>query len=238
MKLKIHLLFILLFLIVSCKNKKDQILQSVNGESIEINTDPDSTILNIILPYQKEIENEMEEIITYSKTNLSKKGIESLLGNFVTDLCLNYADADVCVMNNGGLRKTIEKGPVKKRHIYELMPFENELVLLELNEKDYIGLIEYICKRGGEPFSGINITINDNKEIISYSTPVDFRKGEKVKVLTSDYLANGGDKMSFFKNKEQISIGIKLRDAIIDYCYQTDTIFSEIDGRIKITENE
>ena len=71
------------------------------------------------------------------------------------------------------------------------MPFENELVILELNKNDYIELLNYIAFRGGEPFSGIKITINKNSEITSHSWPVKFESGEKLKVLTSDYLANG-----------------------------------------------
>ena len=43
--------------------------------------------------------------------------------------------------------------------------------------------------------------------------------------------------MSFFKNKEQIKVGIKLRDAIIDYCSKTDTIAVSLDRRIQIIEN-
>ncbi len=43
--------------------------------------------------------------------------------------------------------------------------------------------------------------------------------------------------MSFFKDKEQIIVGIKLRDAIIDYCSKTDTIAISIDGRIQIIED-
>ena len=77
------------------------------------------------------------------------------------------------------------------------MPFENELVILELNKNDYIELLNYIAFRGGEPFSGIKITINKNSEITSHSWPVKFESGEKLKVLTSDYLANGGDIIIF-----------------------------------------
>ena len=236
MNFKKHIIYIVIVILSSCS--KELNLQSYNSETIGVNISPDSTILNIIAPYKKAIQFEMNEVISYSKTNLTKKGNESLLGNFVTDLCLHYADAHMCVMNNGGLRTSINKGDITRGKIYELMPFENELVILRLNKKDYIGLLEYICRRGGEPFSGIKITMNKKREIINHSWPVNFEQGEYINVLTSDYLANGGDKMSFFKNKEQIKVGIKLRDAIIDYCTKTDTINVQIDGRLKIIEDE
>ena len=211
-------------------------LQSYSDKLIEVEAELDSSILSIINPYRIEIEAQMNEVLTYTKNNLTKGKPQSTIGNFVTDLCLNYADADICIMNNGGLRTNIDKGPISRGKIYELMPFENELVILELNKNDYMGLLQYIVQRGGEPFSGIKITIDNNGQIISNSWPVNFELGEKVKVLTSDYLANGGDKMSFFKNKKQYKIGIKLRDAIIDYCSKKDTINITLDNRIKIQE--
>jgi hypothetical protein len=53
-----------------------------------------------------------------------------------------------------------------------------------------------------------------------------------VRVLTSDYLANGGGKMEFFNGKDQVKVGIKLRDAIINYCLSQGTITSTLDNRI------
>jgi len=236
MKLKKYTTYLGLLLLLSCTATYN--LQSSDSETIEIKASADSSALAIIDPYLKGIEAEMNEVLTYSKTSLTKKGTESLLGNFVADLCLNYTDAHMCVMNNGGLRTTIDKGPITRGKIYELMPFENELVVLELNKEDYLGLLDYICKRGGEPFSGINITMNKEGNILTNSWPVNFENNEKIKVITSDYLANGGDKMSFFQNKVQNKLGLKLRDAIIDHCIKTDTITATIDGRIKIIDNE
>ena len=236
MKLKNYTLYIGILLLLACNPTYN--MQSVENKTIEVNINADSTALAIIAPYQKGIEKEMNEVLSYTKINLTKKGAESLLGNFVTDLCLNYTDAHMCVMNNGGLRTTINKGEITRGKLYELMPFENELVVLELNKEDYLGLLDYICKRGGEPFSGINITMDKEGNVLSNSWPVNFENNEKVKVITSDYLANGGDKMSFFQNKKQYKVGLKLRDAIIDHCTKTDTITATLDGRIKIIDNE
>jgi len=236
MKLKKFTIYLALLVLFSCSTSYN--IQSSDSNITEVKASADSSVLAIIAPYQKAIEAEMNEILTYSKIRLTKKGTESLLGNFVTDLCLNYSDAHLCVMNNGGLRTSIDKGPISRGKIYELMPFENELVVLELNKEDYLGLLDYICKRGGEPFSGINITMNKEGNVINNTWPVNFENNEKVKVLTSDYLANGGDKMSFFQNKEQYKLGLKLRDAIIDHCEKNDTIISRLDGRIKIIDNE
>ena len=223
-------------LLVACSPA--YIIQSHDNDLIAVSYSVDSDIINIITPYQAGIEDQMSEVLTYTNNNLEKGRPQSTIGNFVTDLCLDYADADICVMNNGGLRTTINKGKVTRGQLYELMPFENELVILNLNKDDYLELLNYIVKRGGEPFSGLTIVIDEDGKIINNSWPVDFKNGEEVKVLTSDYLANGGDRMSFFHNKEQKKLGLKLRDVIIVYCSKKDTIFAELDDRILILKDE
>ncbi len=236
MKFRKYTIYIAALLLAACSPTYK--LQSYDDKVIAVQTKIDSSILEIIIPYQNGIKEQMSEVLTYTKNNLEKGRPQSTIGNFVADLCLNYADANLCVMNNGGLRTTISKGEITRGKIYELMPFENELVVLELNKDDYIVLLNYIGKRGGEPFSGITIIVDEDGKILSNSWPVDFENGENVKVLTSDYLANGGDAMSFFNDKYQHKVGMKLRDAIIDYCSKTDTIDVHLDDRITIQQNE
>jgi len=143
-------------------------------------------------------------------------------------------------MNTGGLRSPLPKGEITRGKIYELMPFDNELVILELNAEDFNGLLNYIVSREGEPFSGLSIQMNSQKQLLSYKlkNSINFSNGKKIRVITSDYLANGGDKMWFFKDKIQTKVGIKLRDAIIHYCKENKTITSEIDGRLEIISDE
>ena len=236
MKLIKNTIYFIALSLVACK--PNYLLQSHNNEVIGVEYIADSSILSIIDPYQRKIEDKMNEVLSYTKNDLIKGKPQSTIGNFVTDLCLNYTDAHLCIMNYGGLRTNITQGNITRGKIYELMPFENELVVVKLNKDDYIKLVNYIVSRGGEPFSGINIVINRNREIINYSWPVNFDKGEKIRVLTSDYLANGGDDMSFLKEKKQQKLGIKLRDAIINFCIKKDTINIELDDRIKILKNE
>ena len=240
MKLKNYTIYIVAIIIIACSPSYN--LQSYNAEVIEVQSPVDSTVLAIITPYQNGIESQMNEVLCVSEMEMKKGRPESLLGNFVTDLCLNYADAHVCVMNTGGLRSSLPKGNITRGDIYTLMPFENELVVLELDIESFKGLVDYITKRGGEPFSGMTLKASskgyDIEEVTRMEEYFDFNKGNKIRVLTSDYLANGGDKMWFFKDKEQNKVGIKLRDAIIDHCSKSDTISSKLDNRLIITENE
>ena len=208
-------LFLILF---SCTNENE--IVSNSHQLIPVTNSIDSNIVKIIYPYKISLEKEMNKVISYSSNDLTKGQPESKLGNFVCDLSLKYADgkANICVFNNGGLRDVILKGNITVKDIFQVMPFENELVIIELNNKEYYTLLEYLTQRGGEPVGGVTITKKKDTIISNYNNY------EKVKILTSDYLANGGDRIHFFKNKEQQKTGLKLRDAIINHCLQTDTI--------------
>jgi len=263
MKKSIHIIYIGIILLSACTLQNN--IASKENKVIAVSAEADSLITSIIYPYKIGIDSVMNEVLCVSEMEMTKGKPESLLGNFVTDLCLEMYDsiADICVMNNGGLRSSLPSGEITRGDIYKLMPFENELVVLELNAEEVYELAEYITKRGGEPFSGLNIYSLDSIEIID-SKDILHRNNNNItvwmytsdcrgnyiplgkddinsytlKVLTSDYLANGGDKMSFFNNKNQLKVGLKIRDAIINYCKLEQTISSKLDGRITRYQNE
>ena len=141
--------------------------------------------------------------------------------------------ADICIMNTGGLRAVLPEGIITRGKIYELMPFDNELVILELNKQEFRELLIYLKERNGEPFSGMKLTILQNDSINIQFNNKEIKKENRIRILTSDYLANGGDRMDFFIDKKQYPIGVKVRDAIINYCNSKDTITSKLDARFK-----
>ena len=238
MMLKITILYITIFLLTACTIKYN--IVSHSELSMDVSSEKDSSAVAIIAPYKAGIDSVMNEVLCISDVKMLKGRPQSLLGNFVSDLCLyQYNDlADICIMNIGGLRASLPSGAITRGKLFELMPFENKLVVLELNKNDFLGLLDYLVGRGGEPFSGLSIVMNGENKYSSYQiyNTVNFEEGEKIRVLTSDYLANGGDKMYFFKDKQQHQVGIKLRDAIINYCNLIDTISSKLDNRIIIAE--
>lgn len=199
-----------------------QLVEIEHNNSDIYTNEVDSSIWNIIAPYKGILDADMNEVLCYAKTDLKKGQPESLLGNWTADLCLEEAQElfqdtiDMVLFNNGGLRASLSEGNITKRDIYQLMPFENELVVLSLTLDDVNDLMNYLKHTGGQP-SAFSEWFQIN-ELPFY-------------VLTTDYLANGGDKMRFFNNKHQNVLGIKMRDAIIQYCGEKDTISSELDSR-------
>lgn len=214
----------------------------VQGEEVIVSSttvEPSPEIKSFIQPYSDSLELEMNRVIGFATENLERGRPEGALGNFMADLSLKYAidnglvkkeEQPICIMNHGGLRSPINKGDIRVGDIYKLMPFDNTLVVLKLNAAALSEIHEYLKKSGGEPIAGFRVT----KDAL-FGT----NSSNVITVVTTNYLALGGDKMDFFTNpidkKEHPKL---LRDIIIEYVEMTDTIVPVIDGRLKLEIQE
>ena len=144
---------------------------------------------------------------------------------------------DICLLNHGGIRSILPKGNVTARTAFEIMPFENTMVVIALKEEQIFELVDYfIAEKKPHPLSGITFTIDKNKtakNILVQGKPIE--KDKIYYVGTNDYLSNGGDNMNFFKKGiEKFDLDYKLRNILIDYFKEVDTIPVINDTRITV----
>ena len=173
----------------------------------------------------------LDVVIGKLKGELRKGGYGAgSLGNFVADGMRAQGSiklgkpVDLAIMNGGGLRRnTISEGELRARDIFELLPFENALVTLDLTGEQVLKLLGVVVS-GREAQSGARITYITkadksaaleratlgNKEIDPTATYT---------VVTIDYLVNvGGDRYAILREgKNTKALGITLRDALMDY---------------------
>ena len=250
MSFKIKILFFsALISLYACQQKP--LITNVSETHIVVNqNNVDSTIYNTIAPYKKIQEEKMGTVIAFSENALLKADVESSLGNFFCDavlyetkklLGIDSAMIDVAVFNKGGLRNALPKGNITMGNIFELMPFDNELVVLKLSGTQVKDMLNKIAEKGGIPVAGMTLMINKTtaSNITIKGKPFDETKDYWI--VTSDYLANGGDNYTFFKNaKERKVMNILLRDVIINYCkdmtQQGKTLKPILDGRIQLSK--
>lgn len=205
----------------------------------------DSSVIKTYLPYKQQLDAEMNQILGYSEVEMTKNNDlpETVLGNFFSDAVLQQAlkhDPTIdfsMPSTKGGIRVDLPKGAIKLANIFELMPFENELVAFTIKGADAQELINFIAASNGQPVAGIRLKIVDKKptEVFIQGKPFDPHK--TYRVLTSDYIAGGGDNALGFKNPlEKKILGLKVRDAIIGYVKEVQasgkTINPKLDGRI------
>lgn len=202
----------------------------------------DSSIDKEILPYRLKVQSEMSAVLAVSTSPIERGNPESKLGNLMSDACMDQctknfkpADglgADFAIFNNGGLRRPLPKGSITRGDVFELMPFENELVVVTMTAERIEKLLNFIASKGGAPVSGIRLTINGNKAANVQIAGLPYDSTRTYKVLTSDYLANGGDSYEFFLGAPRESVMMKVRDAIINYLVEQNKAGKQIDVKL------
>lgn len=203
----------------------------------------------MIAPYRDSLELSMNTVLVENAEQLTRGIPESTLGNLIADLLLERALIEmpdsirplICLINIGGLRVDLPEGPITVGKVFELMPFENELDVIKLSPEKVNELMAYLQKVGGQPISGIDISVRKNNGNTQFVLADGSEMEEYLYVVTSDYLADGGDKMDFFRDPlKRIRTGIKIRDAIIDDFrvkgLAGQKLESKLDGRIAVVK--
>ncbi len=192
----------------------------------------DADIQKVIMPLAAEIKATFDQPLVQAPQGLlrGRRGEENLLGYWVADVMRQSAQGVLgspvrfAITNAGGLRSNLRPGQVKVADIFELMPFENELVVIELTGAEVIQAVrESIIRRGGEPCSGVRAVVEGTPEKAELKvtwedgTPID--PAVTVKVATSDYLYGGGDSIpSLKKGRKPFTTGLTLRQILLDQC--------------------
>ena len=184
----------------------------------------DSTILAFLKPYSDSVNSNMNTVVGIAEVSLEKKQPEGNLGNFMVDAFLTMArekyntEVDVALVNFGGIRLTqLPAGDVTRGKIFELMPFDNLLILQKIKGSVLQQLLDLTADRGGGPMAGLTMQIKDKKavNVMVGSAPLD--PNRVYTIANSDFIANGGDNADMLRSVPQITNGYLMRDAIFEY---------------------
>ena len=235
--------------IVSCKSS-DYHNYKVEGKKIAVINagDENAKIEAYIAPYRANITKDLDNILAFSPETLDKsKGkwqtsIGNLLAKVVFDLGnpifekREQKTIDFCLLNHGGIRSIIPQGDVTTRTAFEVMPFENTLIIVGLTGVKVKELANYfMTEKKPHPLYGIKIFVDKNTLAVT-NIEINGKKVEDDRiyyVATNDYLANGGDSMNFFRDSElKFDLDYKLRNILIDYFKKVDTLPVIMDEKI------
>jgi len=206
----------------------------------------DAQIDDIIAGYRVDLDTRFKEVIGDSKVFLDAEREriryeETNLGNFVADLVREHSGARIALINGGGLRASIDSGPITLEDAYKAMPFANEIVIVELTgvevkqalTRSIMGTRE--DEDGGFlQVSGIRFKVRgkviDKVEVGLKKEPL--RPKQIYRVAIPDFLASGGDGYKLFVGKPAEYTGLPLRELIVDTIRSRKVIESRVDGRI------
>lgn len=203
----------------------------------------DSSLMNFLQPYSETVNKTMNDVVGVAIVSMDKKQPEGTLGNFMVDAFITMAaeqyktKVDVAVVNFGGIRLTqLAAGNVTTGKIFELMPFDNILILQKIKGSVLQEFLNIAAERGGWPVAGMTMQIKNKKAV---NVMIDGKLLDPDAVYTmanSDFLANGGDNADMLRTIPQISNGYLMRDAILDYIKrlksQGKNISANIENRV------
>ena len=235
-------------LIFSCTKP----LQSVatNNENIVIGqggfSKSSPAIDSLIQPYRNPLQKTMNEVVAFTDAPATKALPECGLGNLICDIMLSYSEralnkhADIAFYNMGGLRIELPKGNITLSMIFELVPFENELVFIDVLGKDLVGLFQQVALKKGGPIAGCSMGISSNGAMNIKVGGKEIEPERTYSIISNDYLINGGDNyiMPTYTNRQNLKV--KFRDAVLEelkyFKSKNIQLHPKTDGRIYLLD--
>ena len=218
-----------------------------NIELIEVNGSLQHDAMeNLIAPYKAEKEVSMSVIIGESEETITVGKPESKLTNLIADILLTearkyIADTDMAVTNIGGIRRPLYEGNITIGDVFEILPFDNSLLVFEYKGSDILALADAIAQKGGESISGMSLTINGEKAENVKINGQHIDSAKIYKVVTTDYLSWGNDQLEPLANYiNSTPLNMMMRDAMFDYVtcatINNQKISAKTDNRIIIKQ--
>lgn len=132
-------------------------------------------------------------------------------------------DVQFAIMNKGGIRTDMPQGVVTEGLLSSMFPFDNRFMVLEIDGQDLLDALQVMASRGGDAISKeLRVTFNDKGEVTSAKVngkKIDPKK--KYRLVTIDYLANGGDYMVPLKKAKRLyEDDVKYGEHILNYVKQ------------------
>ena len=241
---KVFLCLMACMALVAC-HKQPAKVTSCTTEAITIDASEDAiqdtSYLAQLAPIKANLEREMNVQIGYAPENLWVDAPECPMLNWATDALWEAAKAaypgkvDIAIVNMGGMRCAWPAGAITRGNVFELMPFDNRLVVLTLKGSDILELCESFARYGGQGVAGMRVTIIDGRlaDVSIGGKPVDPKADYKV--ATSDYLSGGADHMDALTHYTDCwNSDLVIRELYLQAVQTQDTIRAAVDGRMTI----
>ncbi len=245
MKLKLIVLIITLFSF-SCTNTGYTISKVSYEDNIKVLDSIDDIEIELIIkPFRDKIKT-LEKTVGFSKESYSIRDgkLESTLGNLIADILYEESNPefykitsnniDFALFNYGGVRGTLNKGEITQHDLFTIMPWKNLATVVKIKGEKVIDLVDYFNKENlAHPSTRLEIEFINKKIKKILINKRKFDKNKSYYVLTSNFLQEGGDKMTFFKDPlELYNLNLNLRDLLIKSIENKKTIESKLDNRI------
>lgn len=241
---KLPIILLCAMALAACQKPMHTTSVETSSIAIDSNLDciQDTAYIAAIAPKRAALEKEMSEVLGYAPERLWVRAPECPMLNWATDALLTKARqlypsrVDMAVSNIGGIRCEWAQGNITRQDVFELMPFDNELVVLTLRGEDILELCQVFAEDGGQGVAGLRMSAEDHQLIEATIDGKPVAPKAYYTVATSDYLTGGTDHMTPLTHYVEIWKSDRLiRDLYLEAVQEQDTVIAYVDGRMMIT---
>ena len=187
---------------------------------------PDTAVARVVAEWNANVRPIAERVVAQTAQPLTRGRGDSPLGNLIADAHRRATGAQASLVNNGSIRRDVPAGPVSYGLLYELQPFQNELVVLEVSGAQLRAALENAV--GGEDgpsahVSGMAVTYDPaapagrRVRSIVLDGGREVTDADRVTLGLSEFLATGGDRYTSLAQSPPRRTGIVDLDALITH---------------------
>ncbi len=198
---------------------------------------PSADVKKVVDKFENEVAEEMNVVIGTLKKDWIKGGVESNIGNWMTDVMKEKMNSDIAITNSGGIRKNLSAGDIKVRDIWEISPFSNTFVTFTIDGKQLQKLVEFMVENENiSPQSGLKIVINGkkNKLLKLLVNGKKINPNKKYSIVTNNYMFDQSKKYFGFNPDNSVKTGLVDRYVFLDAVRKQKVIDSKVEGRVVI----
>lgn len=189
--------------------------------------------------YGDKLRGQMNEVIGEALDEMGTDGKYNgpfALGSLIADVLRQSQGSEVGIVNTGGVRAGLNKGPITVGEIFEIMPFDNAITNFKLKGSELRKVVETHASRLGVSknlqFSGLVYTLDGKQlgEIKVNGQPLD--PNRLYSVTAPDYVFSGNEDISFATATEASSTGLLIRDLLLEHVRRAKQLRAPQDQRL------
>ncbi len=210
-------------------------LSKYNGKLIKVDSKYENlaskSVVNLVKKYDSELNKILGDVVAHTSFPLLHAGKNnrdkpSAIGIFIAEGMRYVSNADLCIINSGSVKYSMQPGNITKKDLYEAAGFEDNLVTYKMKGEHLKKTLDFFAAAHGNydgyQFSGIKVIFNTKKsvaeQIIIGNEPLN---PDKIyTICTNSFIANGNDygKVIFSKGIRKTDTGISIYEALLKYC--------------------
>ena len=227
---------------------------------VDASVESDIALKELEDSYQNKLEKELSSAITYLKTPLvagitsdhASRWKETNIGNLLTDSFRDYYGADIAILNGGGIRADAAAGPFTVKNAQAIIPFGNQICLIEMSGKKILQILEH-GSAAVEEKAGRFLQISGAKYRYDWIAEAGNRivgvtignekldENKMYTVALPDYILEGGDGFDIQNNCTVLvtpDSAPKDIEIFINYCRKMKEVDVKLEGRITVINKD